>query len=304
MVTVEDLSGDDQSRLDRCRQLESGKVLYFAQAPFDFPKDEIEFLLRQRQTEASYHKNIAYRPLSDRVSGTQGMSPPDLERLQDCMRSFSGRVVGFLSDFLAPYASRWRLDYASFRPFQEKGRTVRLRARNDLLHLDNFPTRPTNGDLILRFFTNINPEEPRRWITSEPFERVVESFAGSGQLPWPKPLSGWGRFKYAARKAGRRLGLPLIARPPYDEFMLRLHHVMKEDQGFQQNCSKTHLEFPPGSCWMVFTDRVPHAALSGQYALEQTFMISKESLIDPAKAPLRILEELCGCQPLDDPRAA
>jgi hypothetical protein len=39
---------------------------------------------------------------------------------------------------------------------------------------------------------------------------------------------------------------------------------------------------------------VPHAVLSGQYALEQTFIIPLTSLVTPDKAPLRVLEKLAG----------
>lgn len=45
---------------------------------------------------------------------------------------------------------------------------------------------------------------------------------------------------------------------------------------------------------MVFTDLVSHAAMSGQYALEQTYHLPVNSMLDPSRAPLRILEGLLG----------
>ena len=45
---------------------------------------------------------------------------------------------------------------------------------------------------------------------------------------------------------------------------------------------------------MVFTDVVPHAVLSGQFAVEQTFIIAKDSLAAPELAPASILERLSG----------
>lgn len=285
---------------ENCRDLEDGCVLFFPRTPFEFPQEEQEFLLKRRGSENRLHKNIAYRPLEDRVTGAAKMYDGDSERLHQVLRSYSRRVSDFLSDFLEPYAAGWKLDYASFRPFQEQGRELSTRKRNDLLHLDNFPTRPTNGDLILRFFTNINPSQPRRWITTGPFEEVVQRFVGKGGLAWPRALAGWGSMKYGLLKAGRRVGLPVVARPPYDAFMLRLHHRMKTDARFQDDCPKVHMDFAPGSSWMVFTDQVAHAALSGQYALEQTFLIGRNSLLTPQKAPLRILERLSGRSPLND----
>lgn len=83
----------------------------------------------------------------------------------------------FCKVFLSPYAKHWKIDFASFRPIEEKGRKMRLRARNDLLHVDSFPTRPIFGDRILRTFININPTENRVWRTSDTFEKLVEQFS-------------------------------------------------------------------------------------------------------------------------------
>jgi hypothetical protein len=39
---------------------------------------------------------------------------------------------------------------------------------------------------------------------------------------------------------------------------------------------------------------VAHAVLSGQYALEQTFIIDLPGLVTPEKAPIRVLEKMAG----------
>ncbi len=82
---------------------------------------------------------------------------------------------------------------------------------------------------------------------------------------------------------------------PYDQFMLRFHNFLKENGEFQRSCTKQRWEFPPGSTWVVFTDMVSHAVLAGQFALEQTFIVSRKALLLPHKAPIHILEKLCGC---------
>jgi len=48
------------------------------------------------------------------------------------------------------------------------------------------------------------------------------------------------------------------------------------------------------SSWIVYTDGVAHAVMSGQYALEQTLLIPAEALVSPNDAPYRILEALAG----------
>ena len=93
---------------------------------------------------------------------------------------------------------------------------------------------------------------------------------------------------------GAKLGLRGMGRTPYDVFMLRFHDYLKENSGFQANCPKVRLEFPPLATWIVFTDGVAHAVMSGQYALEQTFLIPAQALVSPEQAPCRILENIAG----------
>ena len=52
--------------------------------------------------------------------------------------------------------------------------------------------------------------------------------------------------------------------------MLRLHDMAKADASYQASSPRTEISFGP-SVWLVFTDQVPHAALGGRNALEQTF---------------------------------
>jgi hypothetical protein len=80
-------------------------------------------------------------------------------------------------------------------------------------------------------------------------------------------------------------------------FMLRFHDYLKESQDFQTNWPKIRLEFPPMATWIVFTDGVAHAVLSGRFAIEQTFLIPPSALVTPRLAPCKILEEIAG-QPL------
>ena len=175
---------------------------------------------------------------------------------------------------------------------EESGRQVALHSRNDLLHFDSFPTRPSHGDRLLRIFTNIHPERERVWVTTDNFGALAGQFAdrvGLHQKPGALAACGAVTTRIAAR-----LGLPLKDRPPYDRFMLKIHHAMKEDAAFQQTCRKDRWEFPSGSTWIVFTDGTSHACLSGQYALEQTFTVRRGSLAFPEIAPIAVLEKLAG----------
>src|SRR6185295_12356298 len=159
------------------RELEEGKILFFQDIPFDFPAGDREFLLSQKQSSSRVHKNISYRPHQDKLRGSAGGEGQDTEQLHQIMRRYSTEVTRFLSQLLAPYARHWSLDYASFRPEQEQGRDLPLHKRNDLLHVDSFPTRPTRGGRILRCFTNINPVEARVWCIADPMPVLAKQFA-------------------------------------------------------------------------------------------------------------------------------
>ena len=290
LVTVKDEPGPDRGRV-LCSELESGNILYFPQTPFEFPDDDIQFLLTSKQTDAAFHKNIAYRPAADRITGVDKSAGPDGDRLRAILRGYSQRSAHFLGELLSPYAGKWKLDFASYRPLEERGRPARLRARNDLPHVDAFPTRPTNGDRILRLFTNLNPTQNRVWITSQTFDVIGPRFAKAIGLARP---NGGGSLQRAFRKIATAAHLPGANRSPYDDFMHRCHNAMKENAEFQEGCPKQRWEFPPQSTWIVFTDFVSHAVLEGQYALEQTFIVSREAMVRPETSPLAILESLAG----------
>src|ERR1700729_2518075 len=186
-----------------CEQLEAGEILFFPQSPIPFSPEDLSFLLGQQQTGSTLHKNIAYKPNLDSVSGLDAGTTraADLAHLQAIMRQYSRDVTRFLTRFLSPYQGRWRLDYASFRPQEEEGRDLPLRRRNDLLHTDAFPTRPTRGARILRFFNNIHPTRTRDWITTDTFGELAPRFAPR-DIALPKAESGLGRAFKSAAAAG------------------------------------------------------------------------------------------------------
>jgi hypothetical protein len=274
------------------RGLETGDILYFPVSPPLLPEADRSFLVTQKQVDASYHKNVSYRPLEDRLKGVDQDDSAQRARVHDIMRGYSQRAIAFMSTFLKRYAGDWKLDYASFRPIEESGRQVALHSRNDLLHFDSFPTRPSHGDRLLRIFTNIHPERARVWITTDHFVDLADQFAD--RIGLHKKAGALEACKQLTVRAAAGLGLPVVDRPPYDRFMLKIHHAMKEDARFQKTCRKDRWEFPAGSTWIVFTDSASHACLSGQFALEQTFIVRRASLACPEIAPIAILEKLAG----------
>ncbi len=291
--------------IDHRPELESGNVLFFPQPPFVIPDESKDFLRHLDFAGGALHKNIAYRPASDRVTGIEG-NAEQADRLRAIFREYSRQVVQFTTQLLPEYAASWKLDYTSFRPLEEKGRNLPLLKRNDLIHTDAFPSRPTNGNLILRVFTNIHPTKSRNWVTTDPFRVVAERYARDAGLEQiaAGSTSAAGRFLNGSARVLRNFGVPIVMRSPYDRFMLRFHDYLKRNEEFQKNCPKYSFDFPPGSLWLTFTDVLPHSVHSGQHALEQTFIVARSAMADPQHAPVSILERMCGSPllPLQEPQ--
>jgi hypothetical protein len=274
-----------------CSELEIGNLLLLEHTPFVIPQEDHDLLLGRKKVSSAFHKNISYRPAEDRVTGLEASERNEAQQLGRILRNYSQQTIQFMNTVLTPYANQWKLDYASFRPIEEKGRPARVHARNDLLHFDSFPTRPTNGGRILRVFTNINPTKNRVWLTSQTFEAFGPRYAKAVGLQSVKEKNFLAR---GFRSVASALHLAAAKRPPYDEFMHRCHNAMKEDANFQETTPKHRWEFPPNSSWLAFTDCVSHAVLEGQYALEQTFVIPQNALVERARSPLSILESVAG----------
>jgi len=192
------------------------------------------------------------------------------------------RQAATLMHELLPYRNVERAR-TSFRPVQVKGRHYSKISDDRLLHIDAFPSRPMRGRRILRFFANVAPDSARRWHVGQPFEDFARTF-----LPKVGPHAPGKSWLY------EKLGVTRGRRSLYDELMLSLHDAGKLDSDFQQNSPHQKVEFPPGSCWLVFTDQVLHAALGGEFALEQTFHLDVSEMAVPDRAPIRVLERLSG----------
>jgi hypothetical protein len=271
-------------------RLERGEIITFAPCPFALPAgDDLNFLLQQRLKGSS--KNISYNPVSHAVTGFAEESAEQAARLRDLMRTFSERVICWLAQELPRYACAWQPDRASLRPEEEATRQLRVTARNDLLHFDAFPSRPTCGQRILRLYVNINPSDERVWATADTFARVLEQYGTKVGLPG-QHARGWiGRLRQGIVGL---LQANAQERTEYDDFMLRLHHFLKRNEKFQVCAARRLWHFKPGTAWLLFADGISHAELRGRYALEHSFFIAPQTLALPDEAPCALLHRLRG----------
>jgi hypothetical protein len=91
-----------------------------------------------------------------------------------------------------------------------------------------------------------------------------------------------------------KLGVTKAERSEYDHLMLHLHDRVKADLAYQREAPQLAIDFTPGTTWVVFSDQVLHAAMGGQYMLEQTLYLDAQDQLHPQASPLRVLERLTG----------
>ena len=259
-------------------QLEKGAVLFFPGLAFRLADDEKQFL--DARISDGKAKNISMDPGTGRIQATS-LQGEEAQRLTAMMARFADQATALVHDLL-PYTEVERAR-TSFRPVEVKGRSYSKVSDDRLLHVDAFPSRPMRGRRILRFFANVAPASARHWLVGEPFEPFARSF-----LPKVRPHLPGKSWLY------EKLGVTRGRRSLYDELMLSLHDTGKLDTDFQQNSPRQAVDFPAQSCWLVFTDQVLHAALGGEFALEQTFHLDVAQMVEPERAPIRVLERLGG----------
>lgn len=269
-------------QMEAIEALESGKILFFPNLSFDI-FDEQRFLLSSECADPK-NKNISYFPHLKQTKGTKNLNETQHLLLQHMMERFFNHAYHLINQLFPNYVSDLIVGRSSYRPVQISDRATSYRKDDKRLHVDAFPSAPTQGKRILRVFCNINPHnEPRVWRVGESFEKVVDQFLP--RLAKPLPGLSW---------ILKRFNITKSYRTQYDHFMLQLHDNMKADQAYQIKAQQVKIPFPAGSTWIVQTDHVSHAAMSGQYLLEQTFYLPITAMENQSLSPLRVLEQKVG----------
>jgi len=271
----------DAERASAQKALEMGGILFFPRLDFGLSEAERRFLSPEWSDEKA--KNISLRPGDPVPRGARG-GAADLGALGSMLARFLDRAESLVFALLPSYARRLRRAGTSFRPWEIEGRDSSWRKDDTRLHVDAFPSNPNRGLRILRVFSNVHPAgKARVWRVGEPFEDMARHFLP--KIPRQVPGTAWVLEKLRITKSRRS---------EYDHLMLGLHDGAKADLEYQKDCPQQRIEFPPGCTWIVYTDQVMHAAMSGQHAFEQTFHLPVEALAHPQASPLRVLERIAG----------
>jgi hypothetical protein len=260
--------------------LETGKILFLPR--YRFPVADAEQVLLSPAV-VSHSKNVSYDPRTGMLGGT-ALSGPNAELLRNMMARFADFAHELLLELISSYQGGLIRARTSFRPVEIEGRVSSWRKDDSRLHVDSFPSSPTEGKRILRVFSNVNPEgRSRVWRVGEPFEQMAVRFLPSIRRPLP-----------GSSAVLEFLRITRSRRTEYDHIMLHLHDRMKADDRYQAEVEQIEHEFPAGCTWLTFSDQVSHAAVRGQYQFEQTFLVPVAKLRDQRRSPLRVLERLAG----------
>ena len=258
--------------------VESGKVLRLLAGSFAMTATEGALLTSDISDGRS--KNVRLDP----ASGALGGASRHTALLRGMMLRFAAEARALVLRLIPAYEPALQTRLVSYRPVGVAGRPVSARKDDARLHVDAFASRPNHGRRILRVFANLNPDGvPRVWNIGEPFESFARRFLP--RLPSYSPALAF---------LLDRLHITKSRRSEYDHVMLHLHDAGKLDAEYQRSAPRQRCEFPPASMWVCFSDQVLHAALSGQFMMEQTFFLPVEGMVDPERSPLRILERLIG----------
>jgi len=268
----------DKPNLDWIHALCSGKVLHFSNLEFEVSDQEKSLFVPEIQNPKARNISVG----ADHVlKGAQG-NEHSLKLLRELILRYRNSANNLVNSLAPKYSPYLKVLPTSFRPFNIQDRKQSWRADDRRLHVDAFATRPNNGERILRVFMNINPSGvPRVWRVGDSFENIAQQF-----LPLIKPYSPF------QAKFLKNFGLTKSLRSEYDHMMLQIHDAMKFDLSYQQNCHQTEFEFLPGDVWVCFSDQTSHAAMSGQFMMEQTYNLPVDALYEPMSSPLAILSRL------------
>lgn len=255
--------------------LESGQVIHLPNLSFKINNPELfnPALCDMKK------KNISYDYQTQKLGGISAHHPQQ-QHVQTMMHAFALYAKTLVDTVLQDYHSALRWGRTSYRPVEIKNRQRSKRQDDTRVHVDAFPSTPVQGWRILRVFCNVNPDQkPRVWNLGEPFANLLPQFAA--QLP-----------PYHALKAKllHKFRVTRTLRTAYDHYMLHLHDHMKLRDAYQAQLKKTQIDFPAQSTWIVFTDHVSHAALGGQYLLEQTFYLPVSAMLNPNNSPFKQME--------------
>jgi hypothetical protein len=274
MFEILTLTGEDAAlsgAADAVRVLEAGGLVVLPERAFEVAAGERDLI--DPAIGDGKAKNVSLDPATGALRGSS-LQGARRDAAQAMIARFAEAATALIGELAPAYVPALQRRRTSFRPGAVATRALSRRKDDRRLHVDAFPSNPTHGRRILRVFANVDPSGAARvWEVGED-----------------------GFLTARGRTAGLKtaLGITRGRQSAYDQVMLQLHDAAKLDDAYQAATARRRVAFAAGGMWAVYTDSVMHAALAGQHAFEQTWLMPVEAMAEPSLAPVRVLERTLG----------
>ena len=215
-------------------------------------------------------KNASYDPASGRLGGTSATGR-DAETLRAFIHRFSESAASLVGRLLPAYRDRIARGRASFRPAEIAG------TPDDVAEGRHAAARgQLSGDAVRR------PPHPARVQQREPRgarARVApRRRLRGGRAPLRAAAARAAARHRPSARAGARDEDAAVGLRRADAAAARPHEGRRR---VSEGSPQSRVDLPAGSTWLAFTDQVSHAATSGQYQLEQTFLLPVDAMGEP-----------------------
>jgi hypothetical protein len=269
-----------------CEELEDAHVLQLDDSDIGLSKDEISFLSKNKFRRKDLFKPITWKNRDEEIDNYKASN--DGDKLSQIMKKYSQAITASLSKILMPYKLANKALLTEFFPSITK-------ENKQAFNYDFLPNHNINGSRILRFYTNISMDKFYKFKMPANFKGIVDKFGGKKSLVFPslKGNSLKEKIGIKMKKLARSAGFSIGSTSPYDNFMMKLHKFIKKPkQEIKEMLGDNHLSFAPLTSWAVFSDGYFLDNSCKENILEQVFIIPKQALLNPEKAPLGLLERV------------
>lgn len=161
-------------------------------------------------------------------------------------------------------------DRVTWRPYELATTARRWNARDDLFHLDSFPSRPAEGRRILRLFYNASRSDSVVWSHTFNLDNYVANYL-------------YDRSVSASSTRPDTFG---------DSLMAQIHDQMKRHEDFQETAPRVLHTFAPGEAWVALTDTCLHSYLRGEWLMDVSWFVSAPWLTESYWAPKASFDRL------------
>jgi hypothetical protein len=202
--------------------------------------------------------------------------PPSLKLL---LLQYSSQITSFLNSFFSE--CNYKL--------QKLDLSIIHTQNNEPLQIEF--TRRSHGDRILSVCSVLNYEVQSSWSFAEDFCSLAKN-----ALKNPSLISNSFGFLFNSHLHSicHRLGLPLRSRSFYDLVMKRIAKGISQDPDFQKQAKKKQKKITKTSTYLFFSDGSAFSFPPSSLVVQQRFLVSRFSLLNPEYSPASILERVTG----------